>query len=413
MTATWFSPGVKYTYLPKVILTTAYPENHSFSNYFDLLKDEIEKRTFTIPDTLPICGNEIQGQYLSKGDELREYHTSAIKKAREILKANEHARILLFMDTTHSNRNIARQVNLEILDLETESDRSKTAAREYGRLILATPSFASRIPIEGMTDVICPPTQTLPVVDEYIHREVFKPCYLAKWELALAKNHLDRTCDNPTIHYMFQRSDCSLTAYGARWFHYGDFIDILLGLIRLCPEHAMHNSTPMRFGIPLARGQRAFTQLMAYLETVIRGPARRQELVPYYLLTSAHRIWPMPKLWDCCGLDRRQAFFLGQLENLNIRWKVKATNQRFVNMVAVAMVVFGENPILRWPSPPQRGQSMVGVFETFQDIFHLGLYHDFTSDAWINAVVWISRDEPPPQNATSPHSYERTTSPRR
>ncbi|TGJ84781.1 hypothetical protein E0Z10_g3979 [Xylaria hypoxylon] len=381
----------------KFILMTAYPENCTFLNCFGLSENQIKQQTITITTGLaPAAHDRIEEIFMSESEEdgkLQEYHSIAVRKAREILKTNANARVLLFMDTTYSARNIARQAHLPTLDLETESGRNQMRmSLDRQVVILATPSFASRIPIRRITDVICPSTQRLPVVDRQIHREVLVDTHLAEWELTWAKNHLDRTCICPTIHYMFGSSKYpnNVKVSGARWFHHGDFVDILLGLIRLCPKNAMCDvPTPMRFEIPITEGGRAFNRLTLMPEMVGPGPHALHEMVPYYRLSDTHRIQPMLKLGDCCGLDRRQAFFLGQLEDLAVAHGVKATKQRFVSMVAVAMVVFGETPILRRKGPPRSNENVTGVFPNLQSLLHLGLYEDFTSDSWVNAVVWM------------------------
>ncbi|KAI0803533.1 hypothetical protein GGR55DRAFT_386956 [Xylaria sp. FL0064] len=60
-------------------------------------------------------------------------------------------------------------------------------------------------------------------------------------------------------------------------------------------------------------------------------------------------------------------------------------------MVTVAMVVFGECPILLRRAEPRsaREDNFPRVFESLRQCFHLGRGEDYASDAWTNAVVWM------------------------
>ncbi|KAI0415227.1 hypothetical protein F5X98DRAFT_389213 [Xylaria grammica] len=379
----------------KVIVTTAYPQNHTFFNYFALPESEIERQTFAITRGLaPAGGNVIREVFVAEGTSMfPEYHNMAVRKAREILRVDRGALILLLMDTPYSSRNFARQAALPIVDLETEAGRSQMSRVRKGQVILATPSFASRIPIDGITDVICPSTQILPVVHKKLHRQVLTDVYLTKWELEWAKNHLDRTCKSPTIHYAFQQSESSkmVPASGARWAVVGDFVDVLLGLIRLCPKNAMPNAVPhvMRLRTPVIKGEAALAQLTREPMMVVPAPRPAYSPPPYYQLLDGRRARTTLRLADRCGLDGRQALFLGRLEQLLINGHVGARNQRFATLVAVAMVVFDESPILRRHTPAKPSESGMGEFGDLLGLFHLGLQRDFTSDSWINAVVWM------------------------
>ncbi|GAW19728.1 hypothetical protein ANO14919_092170 [Xylariales sp. No.14919] len=379
----------------KVVAATAYPENNAFFNYFALPDDQVVRQTFAIVRGLaPAGGNTIRQEFVAEGpSELPEYHKMAVQKAREILHANRDARILLLMDTPHSPRNLARQAALPAIDLETEAGRSQMSQVRKGRVVLATPSFASRIPVDGITDVICPPTQSLPMFHEKLHRQVQADVYLTTWEFEWAKNHLDRACERPTIHYVFRQSELSKMGpvCGARWASLGDFVDIFLGLIRLCPKNAMPNAVPhvMRIRTPVVRGEAALTQLTRTPILVIPAPRPPSRPPPYYQLHYWLVSQTTLKLVDRCSLERRAALFLGELEQVLVDKGVGARNQRFATMVAAAMVAFDESPILRRRGPHKPGEDAAEGFGDLRGLFHLGLQKDLTSDPWINAVVWM------------------------
>ncbi|KAI0452803.1 hypothetical protein F5B21DRAFT_505883 [Xylaria acuta] len=383
----------------KVICTTAYPENHTFHACFDLSDEEIKERLIKIDTGLaPTPGNGIQERFLPEDDNTlpEYYHPAAVQKAKEILMSNKEARILLLMDTLYSKRNIVRQNQplkdmVKVLDLETEDGWKPISRHEQGPIvILATLSFTSRIPVEGITDVICPLILNRAQLSPKLHREIFLEVYLDKCELAWAKNHLDPTLKEATIHYMFKGSVHSTLddVSGAR-FRTADFVDILLGTIRLCHEHVLGDQSPMRFPIQLNTAERAFRHLTVRPSTISPGP-QSSSLVTRWIMSPKNRTALMLKLMDRCGLNRRHAFFLGYLEQKLGDEDMKATRQRFLIMVAVAMVVFDESPILRLKSRPSpQIESVRNAFHGLQDLFHLGRRGECTSDSWINAVVWM------------------------
>ncbi|KAF2969075.1 hypothetical protein GQX73_g4522 [Xylaria multiplex] len=384
----------------KIILATAYQDNTPFFYRFGLSKGEVTQQTITMETGLaPTTGNEIQERFLDEddGNAALDEHSRAVRRARDILKANPNARILLFMDTKNSSRNIARQGGLKAIDLETESGRNQLAStQDSGVTILATPSFASRIPVEGITDVICSSSLLHPCLHPLLNREILSGLRHDLWHLTWAKNHLDRSCDSPTIHYMFPPSEHSkmCRASHPRWFFAGDLVDILLGLIRLCPEYALPNPTHelMRYKIPMIQGNRALRQLMVFPEMLEHVISTTQGLVPtisHYQISSSYRMPLMLKLVDRCGLDRRQAFFFGRLEDIMINDPQGVTNDRFVGMVAVAIAVFDESPILRQRDTENPDPNTTESFKRLQDVLYLGKYQDYTSDAWINAMVWM------------------------
>ncbi|KAI0903180.1 hypothetical protein F4823DRAFT_568960 [Ustulina deusta] len=382
----------------KVVVTTAYPENDTFMNCFGLSNDQIEQRTIKISMGLsPTPYSSIQERYLPENETApNEYHFRAMKRANDILKNNKEARVLLLMDTKHSARNIARhghrlQVKTAVLDLETETGRNSMTKNTTGQvLILATPSFSSRIPIEGITDVICWRSQLLQVLNKEIHREVFASVYVDAWELSWAKSHLDPTCKNPTIHYMFPSKVCSeLPMKSGSRFDGGDFIDPLLAMIRLCPEQALRGTRPLRYKVWRPTADRALYQLSVTPETIVTLTEDTLVPVPYCVLSTSDRTTTMMKLVDRCVLDRRDAFFLGHIDHAMIRGDVGATLQTFMNMVGVAMVVFGESPIIRRTTIPVPTDDLEEVFAPVKDYLHFGRRPDFTSDAWTNAVVWM------------------------
>ncbi|KAI0474606.1 hypothetical protein F4859DRAFT_521711 [Xylaria cf. heliscus] len=391
-----------FTKETKVICTTAYPENNTFLRLFDLSDKEIEKRLIKINTGLaPARKHEIRETFIPEHDKgALQYHILAGRQAKEILKSNREARILLLMDTMYSVRNISRQdpflhKTVKVLDLEAENDWTVMSKNKHGPIVvLATPSFASRIPVEGITDVICPPSQLLPGLSKKLHKEIYLDVYLSRWEFAWAKSHLDPGLKEATIHHMFKHS-IYLGTYdncGAR-FRAADFVDILLGTIRLCQHHALGARSPMRFPIPLNTAERAFRHL-TILPSVIAAGIESSPEETHWIMSPELRTPPMLDLMDRCGLDRRQAFFLGYLRqsmsNAPSKYNIRASRQRFLTTIAVAMVVFSDGPILRLTSHHGPGTEMPShVFPNLRHYFHLGDAKDFTSDSWINAVVWM------------------------
>ncbi|KAI0444837.1 hypothetical protein F4803DRAFT_217387 [Xylaria telfairii] len=384
----------------KVICTTAYPENYTFLDMFQLSEEEIENRLIKINTGLaPALGNEVQEQFIPEEmNVLGDYHVAAVKKAKMILKDNKEARILLFMDSVHSTRNIARQDRslsnlVTVLDLETENGWNIISEHKKGPLVvLATPSFTSRIPVEGVTDVICPLALIFPDVSEKTHKEIFLPIYLNKWDLTWARSHLDPASKTSTMHYMFKRSDHSELGdlSGAR-FRAGDFIDILLGTIRICRGHVLSARSPMRFPIPLVTAERAFRHLTVVPRMISAEGYGNTSRVTEWIMSPNDRSVVMAKLMDCGGFDRRHAFFLGHLtQEMAKDAAINATQQRFFTTVAVAMVVFDENPILRYASRPgpETKSTKIAIRHLYEQ-FHLGRYKQVISDSWINAVTWM------------------------
>ncbi|KAI1275393.1 hypothetical protein F5Y07DRAFT_409253 [Xylaria sp. FL0933] len=394
-------PPVGISEKTKLIVTTAYPENNTFMKRFALSAEQIRQQTISISTGLAPSASHvmIQELFIAEDDQTpSDYHTRACRRARAILENDRDARVLLFMDTTCSSRNIARSgqavfpQHIEVIDLEDDFYLSRMHSYQSGQMvILATPSFASRIPIEGITDVICPPTQLLPALHKKIHREVLAISDLTRWELAWAKNHLDSRCKIPTIHYMFRNSLYSkLSEFSGARFRAGDFIDILLGAIRLCPQYALGAQTPVRFKIPLQTAEEALYQLTLIPETVSPAPSKTKSPAPYYQISPTNRTESMLKLMDRSGLDRKQAFFLGHLDQQMADCELGATYQRFVSIVGVCMVVFAEVPILTRIYAPSSGGRAAEWFRSHGDLLYLGEYRDFTCDSWVNAVVWMN-----------------------
>ncbi|KAI1740378.1 hypothetical protein F4680DRAFT_465786 [Xylaria scruposa] len=386
----------------KVICMTAYPENDTFLGYFGLSEKEIEKRVIKIDTGLaPAPKTEIliERFLADDGKESPEYHTRAVHRAQDILRSNKEARILLFMDTIYTKRNIARQnprlpKMARVLDLETENGWNEISSCSQGPIVvLVTATFSSRIPVEGITDVICNFSQFLPSLSRKLYREIILELYLSKCELAWAKNHLDRTLKNSTIHYMFKSSVYSRLKdkYGAR-FLAGDLVDITLGVVRLCREHSFGNRfgnrSPTRFGMPLLTMERAFRQLTVAPSTLTQSLENRDS--GEWIMASQSRSELMVKLMDRCGLDRRHAFFLGYLEEYISKTHRDGGERPLLTMIAVAMVVFDDSPIIRIKGRPGPGNvKMASEFHHLQHLFLLGGRMEATSDSWVNAVLWL------------------------
>ncbi|KAI0865032.1 hypothetical protein F4860DRAFT_462117 [Xylaria cubensis] len=381
----------------KVICTTAYPENDTFLGYFGLPEKEIEKRMIKIDTGLaPASKTEAVARFVPEDDkESPDYHTCAVQRAQEILKSNKEARILLFMDTMYSKRNIARQNQhlrkmVRVLDLETENGWNELSSCSRGPVvILVTATFSSRIPVEGITDVICYFSQFLPSVSKKLYREVILELYLSRYELAWAKNHLDPTSKNSTIHYMFKGSVYSTLdeKYGAR-YRTGDLVDMILGLVRLCPRHSLGKLSPIRQQLPLLTAERAFHQLTVTPSILTKAIEDKEQ--GQWIMARTSRIELMLSLMDRCGLDRRHAFFLGYLDQYASETYRGGDEKRFLTMIAVAMVVFDDNPIIRNKSRPNpKTPKMASEFHHLQHLFHLGGKMEATSDSWVNAVLWL------------------------
>ncbi|KAI3322734.1 hypothetical protein HD806DRAFT_535918 [Xylariaceae sp. AK1471] len=389
----------------KVIITTAYPENNTFQDCFDLSREQIEQQTLTIHKGLApafIPGIEIEERYIGEGErnDSEYYHQNAIKIAKGILTANEDARILFLMDAKRSARNIARQSRVlenkaTVLDLETKDGRDQVfhvRDKTGGIVILVTPNFASRIPVEGITDVICPSSMLQPILHKDIHREVLESVYLSRSELAWAKSHLDPAYKSPTVHYVFARTVGSELSnfVGAKWL-VGDYVDFLMGLVRLCRENALGERTPVRFQMPMTSAERAFRQLTLFPTVYItKRPISATDPTPTSLgLSEESYVGQMLRLMDRCGLDRRQASFLARLEDRAVESGIGAHLQVVIKLAAVAMVVFDEEPILRRVPGRKIADTPTEVFGSLQCFFSFAANAECVSDAWINAVVWM------------------------
>ncbi|KAI0547080.1 hypothetical protein F4679DRAFT_555275 [Xylaria curta] len=381
----------------KVICTTAYSENDTFLNYFGFSEKEIEKRVIKIDNGLtPTPRMEALERFLpDDANELPDYHSCAVHRAQEILRSNKEARILLFMDTMYSKRNIARQSHhlqrmVRVLDLETKNGWKEISSCSQGPIVvLVTAAFSSRIPVQGITDVICTFSQLLPSVSKKLYREIIVESYLSRCELAWVKNHLDPTLKNSTIHYMFKGSVYSRLKdkYGAR-FRDGDLVDVTLGVVRLCREHSLTNLSPMRFQTPLLTAERAFRQLTVAPSTLTQSLESKG--LGKWIMARKNRSELMVKLMDCCGLDRRHAFFLGYVEQYASEMYRDSGEKPFLAMIAVAMVVFDDDPIIRIKGRPgPKTMKIASEFYHLQHLFHLGGEMEATSDSWVNAVLWL------------------------
>ncbi|TRX87717.1 hypothetical protein FHL15_011388 [Xylaria flabelliformis] len=384
----------------KVIYTTAYPENYTFLDCFDLSEKEIEKRLIKIDRGLaPAAGYQVLERFIpedSQGSPDDDYHRMAVQKAQEILKSNKEARILLLMDTMYSSRNIARQNRnlqkaVKVLDLEAHDGWNAISEHSKGPIvILATPDFASRIPAQGITDVICPFVFVRPVLSKKLHKEIFLEIYLVKWEFAWAKSHLDPSLETSTIHYMCKASVHSTRkdVCGAR-FRAADFVDIMLAMVRLCPEHALGARTPTRFLIPLNTAERAFRHL-TIIPPIIQEGINSTEALTQWVMPAKLFAQIMVMLMDRCGLDRRHAYFLGSLRQRMEDDQIKSDHQRLILTVGVCMVVFDDSPILRMKRRPiPETEAVAKEFSHLLDLFHFGQQDESTSDSWMNAVVWM------------------------
>ncbi|KAI1167072.1 hypothetical protein F5B18DRAFT_520139 [Nemania serpens] len=410
-----------FSSLVKIILTTAYPESRTFVKRFGLSEEAVQEQTITIGMGLaPTRLHEIREQYHAEdANRPRDCHEQAVKRATEILGTNKQARILILMDTMHSSRNIARQSRslrsggLVLLDLETEEGRAAMLSNQGGQVVvLATPSFASRIPVQGITDVICPRGQLLPILHPELHRDRLAKVELVLWELAWAKNHLDPACPSPTtIHYMFPETVLSnMHDFSGARFRFGDLVDAVLGLVRLCPEQAFGPLSPFRFEVDDITLVRATRQLLVHPPTIMVPTIQtgfQPVLQSWFQLDTSPQIAHMMRFADVWGLDRLQAFFFGLLKAI-MSGRVHAKQQRFISMVAVAMVVFDENPILRQRGTPRPFQSMVKAFPHLKHYFSLGKLENYTSDAWVNAVVWMHLKRQASQRRQSILNYARS-----
>ncbi|KAI8626704.1 hypothetical protein F5Y19DRAFT_466209 [Xylariaceae sp. FL1651] len=342
----------------KVIVTTAYPDNNTFLKFFRLSNEQIAQQTIDIHQGLaPAPRGAIQERYTAGDDPTQgDHHVEAVARAREILKENNNARVLLLMDSTHSARNIARQARfpeeVTLIDLETVAGRDRVTATQRPAVFLATAEFASRIPLEGVTDVICLPSRLIPLQNEDSMKEEMIP------------NHLDPSYPNPTVHYMFTREiEAGLSPLGGARFRAGDWV-------------ALTNQTPMRFPIPADKA-----------EIISRQP---DDGWRHFKLSPDHHITLMLELIDRGGLDRRQALFLRALDQIIGNVHVGTRAQAIVTLIGVTLVVFSENPVLRRRGGDKtRGILSTEAYEKHRDVLNLRGRQDYTSDAWTNAVVWM------------------------
>ncbi|GAP85237.1 hypothetical protein SAMD00023353_1002950 [Rosellinia necatrix] len=365
----------------KAVITTAYHEN-TFQRCFQLSEEEIDLRTIKMSQQIQ---HPITEAYEEK--EPRNYHMDAVKKAKEILQNNGQACILIFVDTIHSTRNIVRQSSypqekITIIDLEV--DRIVDSTRPM--IIVATPDFSSRIPIQGITDVICPRTLLLPVMDDTLYREVLKDLPLAKWELEWASNHLDSN-QQGTIHYMFRHQQ--FTDHADPRFTRGDFIDLFIGMTRLYPEWVISREPICRFRIPLTISRRALRQLSIRPPIFVESESRGDISDRYFIINDRDYMKSTLELMDLHGIDRRQAYFFGVQDSMTKDNHISQHGERFARMVGVAMISFDEAPILRRVGPSNQAETMRYHFPHLQDHLFVGPRRDYTADSWMNAVIWM------------------------
>ncbi|KAI1464377.1 uncharacterized protein F4812DRAFT_468015 [Daldinia caldariorum] len=282
---------------------------------------------------------------------------------------------MLFYQTRHWERfaadNKFQYLTIQDGDAREANDRARGAC-----VIVAELDFESRIPIQGITDVVSPAFRPIMRYDEDVRKELKTPEALSKWQLDFIKSHLDPDSLTPKIHYVCPRqAKDTLSGNFDPAFLNGDCVDYWIGLMgRMSAEKTCGDDSPIRYIVPLAKLHRVVDELQNGLLLLGIKPTKfntdRRELVL--------------NLMDRTGLDCRAAVFLHDLrEHVDGDSSEEQKKRRDFLLVGILVVVFDRAPVLRRLS-----------FKLTAHLRDLKLGHDsilqyHSSDSWINAVFWM------------------------
>ncbi|XXH06124.1 hypothetical protein Hte_012569 [Hypoxylon texense] len=376
----------------KIVLTTAYPQSDNFHFRFRLSPEEIEQMTLRISVEEP--GGKVKEVFLDEGIPWKrqaEYHRNAAAIAQKILRGNNKANILVILSKDNavgsgvfSEKTFGKDT--PIFDLSEVDVREVNKRRRGGCVIVTEAGFASRIPVDGITHVICHRAFVGPRYEEEICKHVENALLIKPWEFDFLQSYLDPAQAVGYIHYAFPRpadgEEPDWTRVGPQ-FTDTDCVEYMLGIVRLVGfAESLQADTPVRQIPRLEMINRAMQQLRNGRSILYRQVDAN--LNRKLVLAADPRCLVMFGLMDRAGLDLRAARFLGELvQNLEID-EVSPEDRPAVLLVGILVSVFDSAPVLR-KEDPNKPAPLGDLVPEEVSVFPGG----FRSDAWNNAVFWM------------------------
>ncbi|OTB01204.1 hypothetical protein M426DRAFT_14648 [Hypoxylon sp. CI-4A] len=367
----------------RFILTTAHPRANPFEGVFELTNEQINSQTLHIGsgDGSGV-DEEVEESFLDDEDPRqnwvlpRTYHQHAKTIAESILRDNHDANVLVVtLEGPHTDSYVLGEMELgsaRLFDLSALSIDDINKRGPGGCVIIAMLDYTSRIPIDGITDVVCCHSQVELSYDQSVYREVLGTIILTRWKIDFLKSHLDPRCRARKMHYVFPPKIWNLIpdARDPQLIN-GDALEFWVGMIRLSGlDGALALPSPARCMPALGKSLRAVQQLVHASLLENTGGATDQHPTP--------ELEEIMSLMDATGLDVRAAHFLHR-----VRSNTTAGRGDLDVVIAAMMVEFDKNPILRRVDSTE----VVSADDLGVELIHLP--KPLVSVAWINALFWM------------------------
>ncbi|KAI2470453.1 hypothetical protein F4781DRAFT_390183 [Annulohypoxylon bovei var. microspora] len=372
----------------KIVLMTAFPEADPFGQ-FGLSGEQVRDRTFTVAaagDRAPAESTYLEDDGDGSLTSPAGYHEAARRIVESVLLENGQANVLVVvLGGPRAESHVVREMTVgggaRLFDLSRSDVREVNDRGPGGCVIVAEPDYASGIPVEGITDVVCPQIEMRAGYRAEVSAAAAAAAPLCRWQVDFVRGHLDPRAASRTIHHAFTRDAARLlpAANAARCLD-GECLEYWLGLARLLGTgRAQESANSARYVPGEATTLSAFKTLseeLRLLTFVEEGPVAN--LRP--------RDGPRTKLsldlMDTRGLGCREAAFLTTLATVE-RGDGEGFGSRCAALaLAVMMVVFRRSPVLSRadPSKPARLADLS---------LSLPLSARAGSDPLINAEFWM------------------------
>ncbi|KAI0169909.1 hypothetical protein GGR52DRAFT_573958 [Hypoxylon sp. FL1284] len=373
----------------KVVLATAYPAANPFENCFDLSTEQIEKRTLRV--SLGEAPAPTEATFVEEAKEVQE-NTGTAKlaahnyRAKEIVNSilhrNPKANVLVML---LEGRGLQAEIiqtmtpamGAKLYDLRESNTQAVNGRDDEGCVVVAVPDYASRIPVEGITDVVAPGARIHDTYDERLCKNVSEQVPLHAWELEFVKNHLDPKLEARRIHYAFPQSHVVSTPEPCVRFLNTDCVEYWLSILRMLDvDKAVADNTPVRLIPTLAKTELTSLQFSFSLGLLLdQGPFGA-------VMPGRDKI--IFDLMDRAGIEYRAAVFLGELL-ASVRESTLGSDEKdAIVLIGILLHVFDRDPVLkrRTYDAPLRIEDL-GLGDSA--ILDPG----YMSDAWVNAAYWM------------------------
>ncbi|KAI1418292.1 hypothetical protein F5Y13DRAFT_151045 [Hypoxylon sp. FL1857] len=245
---------------------------------------------------------------------------------------------------------------------------------------MTTLNYTSRIPVKGITDIICPHSRRGNKYSNDLCKDIATSVLLSQWEVDFVKSHLDPKCESGRIHYVFPEFiKKDMPESSGLCFLDTDCVELWLGLARLTGlNEIVQEETPIRIFLSRIKSHKALHQLQHGLSL----------LKPHYMsrclvMKYDERSQVIFMLMDRARLDCRAAVFLGDLADRLSQSPYPAEQRDIALLLGVMIVVFDNHPILR------RRNIEKPAPLTNLDLEGSCLGEGLTSDAWNNIAYWL------------------------